>query len=570
MFESKLNRGKAGGYAPLDSTGKVPLDKLPPIQSTIDTGSFITNSQTGSFATTGSNIFTGEQTISTIQGTGSLFLKPDSADSRYFEIYNTSPSDTHIKANGGLSFFGDDTNYLKIDDASGDVTIAAFSDIILTADDGGVYIGSYSSDNGVITNGYLNTIIGDTNIINGGTGNSITDNLANISGSIPTNFATTGSNQFNGSQTITGSLIVSDELTFTNSANIQLTSTLAIVGPSTGIPNSVSTWNGQGGWNQMFYSNVATTGGTGTGLTVDVAAGSGGYINIEAISINTPGSGYTNGDVITIDNENNLPGTFIIGTVAGNSWTFDTSSALTTPGDIHINGSAIIDGGHLILTGSDVPTSSTGSLGDREGTVVFDDNYLYYCTARFEPETYTIVIVPGTTYNTHVSIPKNQGIPALSSNNWSITTQDNTTYVLTGVYSDNDNWDCEIDNLNSTYNGGIQIVTLTNLNYAPADIWKTVSLDAIDTGSFATTSSLQTLIDATGSFVTNSQTGSFAKTSSNAFTGSQIISGSLTITGSISGGGIVTSSNVSTIQTITSASYAGITPVSGTLYIIIG
>jgi len=35
MFESKLNRGKAGGYAPLDGTGKVPLDKLPPIQSTI-------------------------------------------------------------------------------------------------------------------------------------------------------------------------------------------------------------------------------------------------------------------------------------------------------------------------------------------------------------------------------------------------------------------------------------------------------------------------------------------------------------------------------------------------------
>lgn len=570
MFESKLNRGKAGGYAPLDGTGKVPLDKLPPIQSTIDTGSLVTNSQTGSFATTGSNIFTGEQTIATIQGTGSLYLKPDSSDFRQFEIYNTSPSDTHIKANGGLSFFGDDTNYLKIDDASGDVTIAAFSDIILDPDDGGVYIGSYSSDNGVITNGYLNAIIGDTDIINGGTGNSITDVIGRIPTVDSASLATTGSNQFSGSQTITGSLTLSDEITFTNTASIQLASTLAITAPSTGIPNSVSNWNGQGGWNQMFYSNVATTGGTGTGLTVDVAAGSGGYINIEAISINTPGSGYTDGDVIAINNENNLPGTFVIGTVAGDSWTFGSSGLLTTPGGINVNGQVVVDGGHLILTGSDVPTSSTGSLGDREGTVVFDDNYLYYCTARFEPETYTIVIVPGTTYNTHVSIPKNQGIPALSSNNWSITTQDNTTYILTGVYSDNDNWDCEIDNLNSTYNGGIQIVTLTNLNYAPADIWKTVSLDAIDTGSFATTSSLQTLVDVTGSFVTNSQTGSFAKTSSNAFTGSQIISGSLTITGSISGGGIVTSSNVSTIQTITSASYAGLTPVSGTLYIIIG
>ena len=49
MFESKINRGKANGYAPLGSSGKVPLDYLPPIQSTLNTGSF---------ATTGSNTFT--------------------------------------------------------------------------------------------------------------------------------------------------------------------------------------------------------------------------------------------------------------------------------------------------------------------------------------------------------------------------------------------------------------------------------------------------------------------------------------------------------------------------------
>jgi hypothetical protein len=66
MFESKINRGKANGYAPLDGSGKVPLDKLPPIQSPIDTGSF---------AITGSNSFDGEQTISgslMISGSGSL------------------------------------------------------------------------------------------------------------------------------------------------------------------------------------------------------------------------------------------------------------------------------------------------------------------------------------------------------------------------------------------------------------------------------------------------------------------------------------------------------------------
>jgi hypothetical protein len=198
MFESKINRGRANGYAPLDGSGKVPLDKLPPIQSTINTGSF---------AITGSNEFIGNQTISgsltttefiqtsVIQATGSLYLQPDSTDNRHFEIYNTSPTDVHIKSNGGLSFFGDDTNYLKIDDSAGDVTIAAFSDIILTTDDGGVYIGSYGSENGVVTNGYLNTIIGDTDIINGATGNSITDAIGRIPIVNTGSFATTSSLQ---------------------------------------------------------------------------------------------------------------------------------------------------------------------------------------------------------------------------------------------------------------------------------------------------------------------------------------------------------------------------------------
>jgi hypothetical protein len=61
--------------------------------------------------------------VTNIQGTGSLYLQGDKNDSRHFEIYNTSVSDTHIKSNGGLSFFGDDTNYLKIDDSLETVTI---------------------------------------------------------------------------------------------------------------------------------------------------------------------------------------------------------------------------------------------------------------------------------------------------------------------------------------------------------------------------------------------------------------------------------------------------------------
>jgi hypothetical protein len=66
-------------------------------------------------------------------------------------------------------------------------------------------------------------------------------------------------------------------------------------------------------------------------------------------------------------------------------------------------------------------------------------------------------------------------------------------------------------------------------------------------------------------------TSSFATTGSNTFVGNQTISGSLMISGSgsLNGSNIVSSNTVMTIETISSASYAALTPVSGTLYIII-
>jgi hypothetical protein len=76
-----------------------------------------------------------------------------------------------------------------------DITLEATSgDIILNAD-GGVYIGSNGAGNGVVTDGLLNLIIGDGNVINTGTGYSITDNLGYITSSFNsfTSSYTTGS-----------------------------------------------------------------------------------------------------------------------------------------------------------------------------------------------------------------------------------------------------------------------------------------------------------------------------------------------------------------------------------------
>jgi hypothetical protein len=72
--------------------------------------------------------------VTNIQGTGSLYLKPDLNDSRQFEIYNSAPSDIHFKGNGTYNFFGNDTNYLKIDDSLSKISIESVGgvDIITT------------------------------------------------------------------------------------------------------------------------------------------------------------------------------------------------------------------------------------------------------------------------------------------------------------------------------------------------------------------------------------------------------------------------------------------------------
>jgi cytoskeletal protein CcmA (bactofilin family) len=84
-------------------------------------------------------VLTGSLYVTDIIGTGSLYLQPDQGDSRYFEIYNTGMGDTHIKASGGYSFFGDDTNYLKIDDSLQTVSLTGVN---------GVFVSSFLNVNG--------------------------------------------------------------------------------------------------------------------------------------------------------------------------------------------------------------------------------------------------------------------------------------------------------------------------------------------------------------------------------------------------------------------------------------
>ena len=89
--------------------------------------------------------------------------------------------------------------------------------------------------------------------------------------------------------------------------NATLGNELKVIPAGTVGPSVISGFSSPGyaGSNGTLYpnnaANVATTGGSGTGLTVDYVADKG---VIQTIVVNTAGALYLNGDLITIDNVN--------------------------------------------------------------------------------------------------------------------------------------------------------------------------------------------------------------------------------------------------------------------------
>ena len=107
-----------------------------------------------------------------------------------------------------------------------------------------------------------------------------------------------------------------------------------------GIPVSIGdTASNSGGWDVNQGTNISTTGGFGNGLTVDIVGDEAGYIS--SITINTPGIGYRDGDIITATNGSS----YVSFSIFVKAWVFNTNSSLTVPGNI--NGAP-----NLAITGS--------------------------------------------------------------------------------------------------------------------------------------------------------------------------------------------------------------------------
>jgi len=97
---------------------------------------------------------------------------------------------------------------------------------------------------------------------------------------------------------------------------------------SDGIPTSLTNLTHNQGWGiGSVGSNLPTTGGSGTGLTVDVADGGSAY---SSIVIHTAGTGYTDGDIITVSN-GGMTDTFTISVPGTKPWVFDMNGNLTLP-----------------------------------------------------------------------------------------------------------------------------------------------------------------------------------------------------------------------------------------------
>ena len=131
---------------------------------------------------------TGSLLTNILQGTGSLFLQPDNTDARKLEIYNTSVSDVHIKATGGQTFLGDDTNFVEINDSTQVVNITAVNGVYISTFASGSFQGTFTGDGSGITNVSADSIaFGD-----------ITDKPTLVSGSSQiTITGTTGFSDFN-------------------------------------------------------------------------------------------------------------------------------------------------------------------------------------------------------------------------------------------------------------------------------------------------------------------------------------------------------------------------------------
>ena len=470
MFESKINRGKANGYAPLGSSGKVPLDYLPPIQSTLNTGSF---------ATTGSNTFTGIQTLAGTSGTSWAELNIGQTD--IFGNYNSYDIRATGSSAAGITLTSDILSFVGVVD--NEFGPAGNNSVVFSCKYGFPYSDGPFTGIGVQQSGSQQKVwiydytgkasfpgdvnIGYTGFVAGEYSGSLNVNNGNInvSGSINTtgslNISTGSVNIKNGNINVSGSVYVSSSLvvssTFVNNATIDaLNSDLIIDGGD--IILSGSMYFGSGSSISETSSSITITpagAAAGQSLVIRPTAGQfivssshpSGFIPGESTGIYV-GTQFGNGNG-TLDYEftgttAQQLGRATTGTLTFSSqseknitWTIPAESVMTTFTFSLISGSGFSEQGGI----------SVGSLPNitvtLDGSSVSENNHIHLVSG--DPSMVDIYLGDDDNY---VKVEKNAGDIVVGTNSdtnrWRFDTNGNLTLSETGVIISNQNLKIEV------------------------------------------------------------------------------------------------------------------------------
>jgi hypothetical protein len=342
--------------------------------------------------------------VTNIQGTGSLYLKADKNDSRYFEIYNTATDDTHIKSSGGLSFFGDDTNYLKIDDSLQTATIVGINGVIVSSSlqvTGSIY-NDQLIDNRIVIVGANGLLEDDSNFTFDGSTFKIGDGDVEID--VDGDIRTSGSLKVDSGLTVSGNTIlyadlyVSGNIEFYGSAtNVHISSSQVEIGDNIILLNAYSPFERYAG---IALYDSGSTGESGSFLWDSLN-------NYFLLNNNGSTSKVIGTTTNTLGNENNLTNTYFpiatgdntIGNsllrYSGTTLSFNTNKFTvdSSSGNVYVDGNVRINGaGGVNYTGytseivfknsdddlgfvssTDTQTVTTQLLGyqSSDGTLVF-------------------------------------------------------------------------------------------------------------------------------------------------------------------------------------------------------
>jgi hypothetical protein len=333
--------------------------------------------------------------VTNIQGTGSLYLKADKNDSRYFEIYNTSTVDTHIKSNGGMSFFGDDTNFLKIDDSLQTATIVGVNGVIVSSSlqvTGSIY-NDQLTDNRIVIVGADGLLEDDANFTFDGSSFKIGDGDVEIDvdGDIRTSgsLLVTSTSEFkdtvgiNSTLTVTGSATLKDNLSVSGTTTVSGATTLQ----NTLQVNSTSELKGAVGINStldvtgsaQFKSTINVDGIATVSSSVVEDLTQNRLVGVGAGGALVDYSGLTyNGTVLQIGG-----GQFEVDNADGDIRTSGslTTNGLTNNGDLTVNGVLTVTGNtqlqaNLYVSGNLEVLGSATNVNIQSSTVEIGDNII--------------------------------------------------------------------------------------------------------------------------------------------------------------------------------------------------